>query len=86
MQNRSLDVINNLFNTFRDHEKCSYERQLESQKNTQYIKLALVEMRVNCVASYRRKLGDKLVEKGYISRTQLDEVLHEQINETAQEE
>jgi hypothetical protein len=86
MQNKSLDVINNLFNTFREHEKNSYERQIEAQKNSHNIKIALVEMRVNCIASYRRKLGDKLIDKGYISRTQLEEVLHEQINELAQED
>jgi hypothetical protein len=84
-QTRISDLINSLFTAFREHEKNSYERQIEGQKNNQNVKLALVEMRANCGVSHKRRVGEKLLEKGYISRVQLDEVLNEQTRELIDE-
>lgn len=81
MNTRFSDNMNNLFTVFREHEKNTYEKQIENQKFNQKVTLTLMEMRANCSVANRKRIGEILIDKGYINRTQLNEVVAEQLKE-----
>jgi DNA anti-recombination protein RmuC len=85
MNLRFHDNMTSLFTVFREHEKNSYERQLEIQKYNQKVSMSLLEMRANCSLASRKRVGEILVEKGYATRAQLNEVLEEQLTQIERE-
>jgi len=48
LQTRTSENINSLSTAFREHEKNSYERHIEVQKEYQNILLSLVELKMKC--------------------------------------
>jgi DNA anti-recombination protein RmuC len=79
MNLRFHENMTSLFTVFREHEKNSYERQIEIQKYNQKVSMSLLEMRANCSLASRKRVGEVLVEKGYTTREHLNEVLQEQL-------
>jgi signal transduction histidine kinase len=76
---RFQDNMTSIFTVFREHEKNSYERQLEMQRFNQKVLMSLLEMRSGCSLVNQRRIGERLVEKGYVTREQLNEITQEQI-------
>jgi Mg2+ and Co2+ transporter CorA len=83
---KSLEQKEDMWKIFMDHEARSKERTIEFINLLNSQKLVLLEMKKNCgLAISPKRIGDRLLEKGYITQNQLIEVLEEQEKEEMQQ-
>lgn len=68
---RINDNIVNVQISLRDHEKGSYERQLEIQRFNYEVRLHIMG------ANYKKDIIDRMIEKGLVEKEQVDEIVSE---------